>query len=113
MDDDLNIAGGLGVFFDFIHDINSLISEEKLSQTDTQKITEALQNFDNVFGFIYFSDKTQTNIDTEKIESLIKERAEAKATKNFKRADEIRDRLQEEGVILEDSKDGTRWKIKK
>ena len=113
MDDDLNIAGGLGVFFDFLHDINSLISEEKLSQPDTQKITEALEKLDSVFGFIFYADTIKNDIDTEKIESFIKERAEAKTQKNFKKADEIRDILQNEGVILEDSKDGTRWKIKK
>jgi cysteinyl-tRNA synthetase len=113
VNDDLNIAGGLGVFFDFIHDINSLISEEKLFLPDVKKVLEALKKLDSVFGFIYYTDNAQANIDTDKIESLIKERVEAKAQKNFKRADEIRDTLLKEGIILEDSKDGTRWKIKK
>ncbi|MFH0974313.1 MAG: cysteine--tRNA ligase [Spirochaetota bacterium] len=113
MDDDLNTAGGLGVLFDFIHEVNSLISGEKLSNVDTQKIFNSLKRIDCVFGFIFNKSTKQDNVDTNRIEQLIKERTDAKKGKNFKRADEIRDMLLKEGIILEDSKDGTRWKTKK
>ena len=46
------------------------------------------------------------------IDALIKERAEAKKTRNFPRADQIRNDLLEKGILLEDSKDGVRWKRK-
>ncbi|MBT6126946.1 MAG: cysteine--tRNA ligase, partial [Halieaceae bacterium] len=49
-------------------------------------------------------------ISAEAIETLIKERVDAKANRNFARADEIRDSLLAEGVVLEDSREGTQWK---
>jgi cysteinyl-tRNA synthetase len=113
MDDDLNTAGAFGIFFDFVHDINSLIDNGKMSKSSTEKVFNALDKIDTVFGFIFYKDKKESEIDAVRVEGLIKERIEAKSKKNFKRADEIRYMLQEEGVILEDSKDGTRWKIKK
>jgi cysteinyl-tRNA synthetase len=113
LDDDLNTAGGLGAFFDFAHEVNSLIDSDKMSKSDAQKVFDALNRIDSVLGFIFYKDKKNDDVDAGRIESLIKERTGAKAQKNFKRADEIRDILQKEGVILEDSKDGTRWKIKK
>ena len=113
VDDDLNIAGGLGVFFDFVHEINSLIDGGKASKSDVEAVIGALKKIDSVFGFIFFEDKKNDDVDIERIEKLIAERIKAKAEKNFKKADEIRDTLTKEGIILEDSKDGTRWKRKK
>ncbi len=113
IDDDLNITGAIGVFFDFIHGINSLIDGEKVSKSDSRKVINCLEKIDSVFGFIFFKDKQEDDADNAKIEDLIKERIKAKSEKNFKRADEIRNILQEQGIILEDGKDGTRWKRKK
>ncbi len=113
MDDDLNTAGAFGVFFDFLHDVNSLIDGGKISKNDAGKILDSIKKIDAVFRFIFHEHKSENGIDSARIESLIKERAGAKAGKNFKKADEIRDMLQKEGIILEDGKDGTRWKIKK
>jgi cysteinyl-tRNA synthetase len=113
VDDDLNITGATGVFFDFMHEINSLIDAGRLSKSDSQKIMNCLNKIDSVFGFIFFNDKKEDDADVAKIESLINERITAKAEKNFKRADEIRNILLEQGIVLEDSKDGTRWKRKK
>ncbi len=111
MDNDLNISGGLGVFFDFVSKVNTLIAEEKLSEKDSAMILEAIDRIDSVFGFISIGEEEA--IDTERINSLIEERIQAKKNKDFKRSDEIRDMLKDEGIILEDTKDGTRWKIKK
>jgi cysteinyl-tRNA synthetase len=111
MDNDLNISGALGVFFEFVSKVNTLISEEKLSKNDAEKIIAAINKLDSVFGFINF--ESEEDVDAERIEALVQERIQAKKDKNFKRADEIRDMLKEEGIILEDTKDGTRWKRKK
>jgi len=113
VDDDLNISKGLGVFFDFIHAVNSMISEEKLSINDTDKVIKTLEKLDTLFGFIFFNKEEADDSDSERIEALMNERIEAKKEKNFQRADEIRDTLLQEGIILEDTKDGTRWKRKK
>jgi len=113
VDDDLNISGGLGVFFDFLHKINSMISEDKLSLADGSETLAALERIDKVFGCIFFPEESNDDLDVARIDALIEERITAKKEKNFARADEIRDELIAEGIILEDTKDGTRWKKKK
>ena len=113
VDDDLNISGGLGIFFDFIHSINSMINDNILGIKDISKVIDALMRIDSVFGFIFFLEAGDDEVDAERIESLIAERAAAKKAKNYGRSDEIRDQLLSEGILLEDTKDGTRWKIKK
>ncbi len=112
VDDDLNISGGLGVFFDLLHRLNTLISEDKLSPGDSSRLLDELDRIDSVFGFIFYPKEEAEETDSEKIETLIQERLEAKKAKNFSRADEIRDMLLKEGIVLEDTKEGTRW-IKK
>jgi len=111
LDDDLNTSGGFGALFDFIHSVNSLITEEKISIDQSTEIITALEKIDAVLGII-FSSSSENDVDEERIEALIIERKESKQNKNFARADEIRDTLLAEGIVLEDTKDGTRWKRK-
>lgn len=111
MDNDLNISGGLGVFFDCVTKINTLIAEDKLTERDASIILDAIAKLDSVFGFISFGE--EEDVDSERINALVEERIQAKKDKDFRRSDEIRDMLKEEGIILEDTKDGTRWKRKK
>jgi len=111
IDSDLNIAKGIGVFFEFIHAVNLMLSENALSQKDCENILDTIKTIDAVFGFIFFPVIREKKIDEKKIEKRISERIEAKKMKNFEKADEIRNQLLNEGIILEDTKDGTRWKI--
>jgi cysteinyl-tRNA synthetase len=113
VDDDLNISGGLGILFDFVHSINSLISEDKLSVNDSSKIIAELNRIDTVFGFIFFPEKESAEVDEKRIEDLVQERLDAKKAKKYQIADEIREMLLAEGIVLEDTKDGTRWIKKK
>ncbi|MCL1911329.1 MAG: cysteine--tRNA ligase [Leptospirales bacterium] len=110
-DDDLNITRGIGIFFEFMHDINSMIDENRLSAKEAAAVIEALKRIDQVFGFIFFGDAV-SNDDAGRIESLIAERIAAKKAKDFALSDKIRDDLLAEGIVLEDTKDGTRWKRK-
>ncbi|MCL2025266.1 MAG: cysteine--tRNA ligase [Leptospirales bacterium] len=110
-DDDLNVTRGIGIFFEFMHDINSMIDEELLSEKDAAAVIDALKKIDQVFGFIFFEDDSPSG-DAERIESLIAERLAAKKAKDFALSDKIRDDLLAEGIVLEDTKDGTRWKKK-
>ncbi|MCL1865548.1 MAG: cysteine--tRNA ligase [Spirochaetes bacterium] len=112
VDNDLNISGGLGVFFDFIHKINLMITDDKISKKDAENILAALKILDQVFGFIFFENEVE-DPDKDRIDKLVDERIRAKKNKDFSRADEIRELLKNEGIILEDTKDGTRWKRKK
>jgi len=113
VDIDLNISGGLGVFFEFIHKINSMISEDKISGKDADKILDAVKKLDQVFGFIFYGASEEEDPECGRINQLVNERIESKKNKQFARADEIRELLKNEGIILEDTKDGTRWKRKK
>ena len=113
VDNDLNISGGLGVFFEFIHKVNSLISEDKVSGKDAEKVLEAVKKLDQVFGFVFYGTGEDNDAGKDRIDQLVNERIQAKKDKQFARADEIRELLKNEGIILEDTKDGTRWKRKK
>ncbi len=100
MDDDLNISEALGVIFDFIRDVNK-VSGGKLACNFILKV-------DSILGVLKFK---EDKLDKE-IEILIEEREEARKKKNFKKADKIRNDLLKKGIILEDTKDGVRFKRK-
>ena len=108
MDDDLNTAQALGAVFDFVRDANTKIDAGEFREGNRQSAAEVLDLFDSIFDVL--NAETAGKVPSEEIEHLITERAEARKARNFARADEIRAQLQEQGVILEDSRDGTNWK---
>jgi len=110
MDDDLNISGALGRLFEFIHEVNALIDRGELSRAQAENVLDALQRVDSVLGVIFFAPAGDADVDAERVERLIEERLESRKAKNFARADEIRAMLEAEGIVLEDTRDGTRWK---
>lgn len=112
MDDDLNISGGLGQFFEYIHSVNSHIDEGRFCDADRDYVIDILRKIDSVFGFIFFP-KNMGDVDIERIEALIAERQKARKEKDFARADRIRDELYKEGIILEDTREGVRWKLRR
>jgi cysteinyl-tRNA synthetase len=112
MDNDLNISGAVGKLFEFIREINSLIDKDSLTGEDAAKVLNTLKTVDAVFGIIFFPGADSKDSDAERIEKLIEERIQAKARKDFAASDKIRNDLLAEGIILEDGKEGTRWKRK-
>ncbi len=109
MDDDLNMSEALASIFEFIRQINILIDDNKLTKSDAELIISYFRRFDKVLGIIF----TERNeVEDKEILMLIEERSKARKEKRFQRADEIRDYLLEKGIILEDTKTGTRWKRK-
>ena len=102
MDDDLNISLALAAVFDFVREANRL----ELSQDDAGRVKDALKRIDHVLGVI---EEEEMLLDDE-IERLIQERIDARKERNFARSDEIRDLLKDQGIILEDTPQGTRWK---
>jgi cysteinyl-tRNA synthetase len=76
---------------------------------DRDAVLDAIAKFDSVFGI--FGSVDTSSLDAE-IEALVEEREEARRQRNFARSDEIRDQLAEQGIVLEDTKDGVRWKRK-
>ena len=107
LDDDLNISGAMGAVFDFIRDINRLKAENKLSADERDRALETVNRFDTVLNFT----EQQGGIEQE-IEDLIQQRTDARKSKDFARADQIRDDLLARGIVLEDSPQGVRWKRK-
>jgi len=129
MDDDFNTASALGVIQRTTRDLNRLLAEGK--KDDTKGLTPALlqkglttfTTLGNVLGILttdpldYFKEKQQAGmqdvtLSEEEIKSYIAERKEARAQKDWKRADQIRDELLNKGIVLEDSPQGTTWKVK-
>jgi len=107
LDDDLNVSAALGVIFDFIRDINRLKADNKLSAQERDRALETIRKFDTVLNFTY----QQQGIDAE-IEGLIQKRTKARKNKDYALADKIRDDLLAQGVILEDTPQGVKWKRK-
>lgn len=107
MDDDLEIARALSVVFDGIRDANRYADTEGVTQGDATHLLGMLKRLDTVLNVL--GEREEVSLD-EEIETLLQERIDARKAKNFGRADEIRDTLQAQGIILEDKADGTRWK---
>ncbi|HSE40801.1 MAG TPA: cysteine--tRNA ligase, partial [Acidobacteriota bacterium] len=106
MDDDLNISGALAALFEMIREINKLADSNSLLADDVPLIRAAMKKMDQVFDVINFP---QESISDE-IEQWIEKRNDARRRKDFKTSDEIRDMLKNQGIILEDTPAGTRWK---
>jgi cysteinyl-tRNA synthetase len=108
LDDDLNISPSLAAVFDFVREINAMVAEQGLSESDKRAVLGALKRFDSVLGVIFVREE---GID-DRIEKMIKARIEAKRARDFATADKIRADLLGEGIILEDTPAGTKWKRK-
>jgi len=107
MDEDLNTSVALASLHNFIREINSLVSEGNLLSDDQARVLDVVERYDSVLG-VFGKEKVE-DLDSE-IEQLIEERQAARRNREFTRADEIRDQLLSKGIILEDTKDGVRWK---
>jgi cysteinyl-tRNA synthetase len=109
MDDDLNAAEALAAVHDFVRETNSSMAAGAIKSEDKAALLATIDRFDSVFNI--FGEAKKEMLDSE-IQALIDERQEARKSKNFARSDEIRNQLTEMGIILEDTKDGVRWKRK-
>jgi cysteinyl-tRNA synthetase len=133
MEDDLNTARALGAMFDMVRETNTAADRGELRQDDKAPLLAALQQFDEIFavlkdddaakmahaaewakehGLLEQSNLSASQITDEEVERLIAERTAAKKARDFARSDAIRAQLTEAGIIVEDTKDGIRWKRK-
>jgi cysteinyl-tRNA synthetase len=106
LDDDLNISGALGIVFDFIRDTNKRMDQQQLGVDGAKKAQALMDRLDAVTG-LFAMPKVETPAE---ILDLVKERQQARRDRNFKRADEIRKQLADEGWVIEDTSDGPRVK---
>jgi cysteinyl-tRNA synthetase len=109
MDDDLNTAEALGAVFEYVRDTNSAMDSGEFKAGNVASAQAFLAKFDSVFDVLKPTVKAGSLSD-EQVETLIAERTSQKKARNFARADEIRKELADQGVILEDTKEGVRWK---
>jgi cysteinyl-tRNA synthetase len=125
LDDDLNTAEALASVFEYVRAMNTAIDDNEFHEDNRWDAARVLEVFDTVFDVLKPTDPNTLDkmaaveIDTSEaamsdteIEAFVAERAHAKRARDFARADQIRSTLLEKGVLLEDTKDGVRWKRK-
>jgi cysteinyl-tRNA synthetase len=136
LENDLNTAEARAPIFDLLRAANTAMDQGQLKAGDRNAILAVLRSFDAVFCVMEDHDAdatrralewaeregrlndvapellTRQGLTDEAIDALVAERTQAKKQRNFARADQIRNELAEKGVVIEDSKDGVRWKRK-
>jgi cysteinyl-tRNA synthetase len=111
LNDDLNTAEALAAVFEFVRDANSAMDSGEFRAGNAPAALAFLGQFDSIFDVLRPSTKAGELSDSE-IEARVAERTAAKKTRDFALSDRIRDGLLEQGIILEDTKSGVRWKRK-
>jgi cysteinyl-tRNA synthetase len=139
LSDDLNTAQALGAVFDMVRDVNAAADVGEVRKGDIPALLKVLQQFDKIFAVLKDDDAVKVRatvewakeegladkispetaelakaatLSDEQIEKLVAEHSQARKTRDFARSDAIRSELAENGIILENTKDGVRWKRK-
>jgi cysteinyl-tRNA synthetase len=139
LDDDLNTAQALAAIFDLVRDVNAAADHGKVKQNDIAPLLDALGKFDEIFAVLVdhdaahvkaivdwakaegFEDKISPEtaemaksaaLSDAQVEELVAKHSEARKAKDFKTSDAVRDALLAQGIVLENTKDGVRWKRK-
>jgi len=117
MDDDLNSAEAMAALFVFVNEVNSEMDRAggTITAQDREATLDALRSMDEVLGILELAREARAVDDTTEawIEEQVELREQARKDRDFAAADAIRDALADKGVVLEDSPDGTRWKVVK
>jgi cysteinyl-tRNA synthetase len=109
MDDDLNTSIALAAVHNMTREVNTALARKRVKEENKRELLELLARIDSVLNVL--GEETKEILDSE-IQALLDERQEARHRRDFRRGDEIRDELANRGIILEDTKDGVRWKRK-
>ncbi|WP_374016405.1 cysteine--tRNA ligase [Paenibacillus thiaminolyticus] len=113
MQDDFNTADAITAVFDWVNLANSTMqqgTQDELQTANLQALLDAVEAMNNVLGLV--PEQEEEDLLDEEIDRLIQERTDARKAKNWARADEIRDMLTAQGIILEDTPQGIRWRRK-
>ncbi|SFS85244.1 cysteine--tRNA ligase [Marininema halotolerans] len=110
MDDDLNTANAISVLFEAVHFTNELVAKDVVSRGSLEAMQGWLHHFGGeILGLVEMVD--EADLEAE-IETKIEERQQARKNRDFSRADAIRDELAKQGILLEDTPQGIRWRRK-
>ena len=123
LDDDLNTAQALGVVFELVRDANIAIDAGEFRSEDAKAVLQCLENANDFFdvlsrapgkavGASDVASNSDGAISAEEIERRIQDRRDARAKRDFAMADQIRNDLEMAGVLIEDTKEGVRWRRK-
>jgi cysteinyl-tRNA synthetase len=139
LNDNLNTARALGAIFDMVRDVNAIADLGEVLKDDVPPLLSALEQFEEIFAVLKDDDAAKVRgtvewakaegledkispataelakaatLSDEEIEKLVAEHSQARKARDFARSDAIRAQLAENGVILENTKDGVRWKRK-
>ena len=108
MDDDLNTADAISHIFSLVREVNSNIKNDgQYSEEFVKKTVGLIDELTDVLGIKAKEEKDDLS---KEVEALIEERQNARKNKDFKKADEIRDKLTEMGIVLEDTRQGVKWR---
>ncbi|MDM8331350.1 cysteine--tRNA ligase [Limosilactobacillus pontis] len=108
MDDDINVQNGIAVVYELVKYANVYAQKDQVNADALAALKSTLATLMSIFGVKLTASDNQ--IDDDQIKQLIEERNEARKNKNFARSDQIRDDLKKQGIILEDTPQGTRYK---
>lgn len=106
MDDDFNAQNGIDCVYELAKLGNMYAQRPEVGKDTVNLIIEKLEKMASIFGVVF---KEET-LDEDSVQALIDERNEARKNKDFARSDEIRDQLRDQGIILEDTAQGTRFR---
>ena len=139
LNDDLNTARALGAVFDMVRDVNAAADAGEVRKGDVPALLKVMQQFEEIFAVLKDDDAAKVRATVEwaktegladkispetlelakaaslsdaEVEKLVAEHSQARKTRDFARSDAIRAQLAENGIILENTKDGVRWKRK-
>jgi cysteinyl-tRNA synthetase len=114
LDQDLNTAGALGAIFELVRLLNAAIDAGDFGTGDVPAVKSAFDRFDRVLGVLALrrQEDQQTGLPVAEIDRLMAARQDARKRRDFAEADRIRQELLANGIVLEDSPAGTRWKRK-
>ena len=106
LDDDLNISPALAALFDLIRELNRRIDARTLSTADAGRAIDFIRDLDRVLAI---APAARDSLDSE-LQKLLDERAAARASKEWAASDRLRDALAARGILVEDTRDGQRWR---
>lgn len=109
MQDDFNTPDAITAIFEWVTEVNGLLQQTDVSRADLEAAEKLFTEMNSILRIVA---DTESELLDQDIENLITERGEARKAKNWARADEIRDLLDAQGILLEDTPQGMRWRRK-